>query len=115
MDKFPQESIDHMCGYLSPDDLATAYYVSTKFCKAAEVHADSFRTQSIDLSKGNTKKLVDYYSGFRLRYLKNVPFTHSIPDRKLAGYHGCRETADERHANDKTFTLQCKNFSGPSS
>jgi hypothetical protein len=45
MDQLPQEMVDRVCGYLSAENLRSTYYVSTKFRKAAEEHAEKHRSR----------------------------------------------------------------------
>lgn len=109
MHQFPQELIDQICSHLPAEDLRNTYYVSTKFRKAAEEHAGGHRTDSIEITKENKQVWVDYYSGFRLRYLKHIQFRTSFPDLEVTDEYGCRENADEQRKKDKIFTEQIQN------
>jgi hypothetical protein len=105
MKDIPQELIDQICGHLSAADLQVAYYVSTKFRRAAEDQAERHRHESFDLTEENTKTFIAYYSGFRLRYLEYVYFDLNFPDPNSKGY-GCRESIAEQHERDEVLTEQ---------
>jgi hypothetical protein len=115
MDQFPQELVDQICSYLSSEDLRNVYYVSTKFRKAAEEHAGSYRTRVMIMTKECKDPDIDYYSGFRLRYLNLVEFHTTFPDlernEELEHWETeCRESTDELHQKDKIFTEQIQDL-----
>jgi hypothetical protein len=111
MDQLPQELFDRVCGYLPAEDLRNTYYVSVKFRKAAEEHAEKHRSwpYTIKLDKETTveqkQQLISRYSGFRLRYLKEVQFSPHFPDVEVVE-PGHRESAEEQCEKDKIFTEQ---------
>jgi hypothetical protein len=108
MDQFPQELFDHICSYLSAEDLRNTYYVSTKFRKAAEDHAEEYRTDFYEMSKeDDLNKFIGHHSGFCLRYLKHVHFNVCFPELD-AEDRGCRESAEEQYRKDKIFTEQVR-------
>ncbi|KAH7131859.1 hypothetical protein B0J11DRAFT_599868 [Dendryphion nanum] len=107
MDRFPQELIDQICGFLSSDDLPRIYNVSTKFRKAADDQAKLYRQSNFEFSnrerlpyvrgmpferavrwieyiseysKEQHQQFLTKYSGFRLRYLRSVHFYTYFPD-----------------------------------
>jgi hypothetical protein len=111
MDQLPQELVDRVCGYLPSEDLRNTYYVSTKFRKAAEEHAEKHRSwqHTLKIDKETTveqkQQLINRYSGFRLRYLKEVQFSPHFPDLEIAA-PGYRESAEEQYEKDMIFTGQ---------
>ncbi|KAH7405771.1 hypothetical protein DE146DRAFT_676456 [Phaeosphaeria sp. MPI-PUGE-AT-0046c] len=104
----PQELVDHICSYLSPEDLKNAYYVSRIFRKAAEDHAGKYRTLEIEIALENKVHFVRNYSGFRLRYIKHIQFRPYFPDLLVDEESPCRESAEEIYEKDAIFTKQIK-------
>lgn len=104
MERFPQELIDDICDSLGSEDLRSAYYVSTKFRKAAKQHAYKYRTDLYQIkTEDNLDKFINYYSGFRLRYLKHVELYVSFPTTENEKQN-CVEDIEERQAKDMAFT-----------
>ncbi|KAF2821353.1 hypothetical protein CC86DRAFT_459023 [Ophiobolus disseminans] len=109
MEHFPQELIDHLCGYLGAEDVRNAYYVSVKFRKAAEDHAGTYRDAIwllIDEVSVYKQRSIEYYSGFRLRYLQEVLLCFQMPRYSNGKDYGCRENIDEQREKDEFFTCQ---------
>ncbi|KAF2180483.1 hypothetical protein K469DRAFT_672349 [Zopfia rhizophila CBS 207.26] len=108
MDKFPQELVDRISGYLPRDDLKHTLTVSSKFRFAAERCSGAFT--KFCLEEGNAKAFLDTYANHRLLYLRHVEFRTKFSrleytrDPKIP----CRENADELREKDETFTRQIK-------
>jgi hypothetical protein len=104
MDRCPQELIDNVCDSLESEDLSSAYYVSTKFRKAAAQHAYKCRADHYEIrTEDNLDKFVGHYSGFRLRYLKHVELHVSFPTTENEKQN-CVEDIEERQAKDTALT-----------
>lgn len=111
MDKLPQELIDQICGYLQPADLFTTYYVSHKFRAAAEEHAATHRTSSIELTPNNKQWFKKRYSNFRLRYIQKIGFHTYFPDLYVWNDdYTCRETVAQQREKDELFTQQIRDL-----
>lgn len=109
IDRMPQELMVQICGHLGPRDLRAAYYVSLKFRKAAETHAEGHRWQQYDVTERNKQSFIAYYSGFRLRYLDRVEFRTHFPTF-TASHAGCREGVAEQQEKDRVFTEQIQDL-----
>ena len=106
MDQFPQELFDQICSHLPAEALRNASYVSIKFRKAAEHHAEQHKTDNFEISQeDNLDKFIRYYSGFRIRYIKHVQLNVCFPDPTDED-RGCWESAQEQREKDETFTAQ---------
>lgn len=104
----PQELADKICSYLAPEDLKTAYYISTMFRKAAEEHAKKYRTREIWMTDDNQRDFVKNYSGFRLRFVERILYEPHFSNVVLEEDSPCRETAEEVYDKDTIFTAQVK-------
>jgi hypothetical protein len=102
----PQEIADQICSYLAPEDLKTAYYISTSFRQAAEEHAEKYRTREIEITHENKHNIMKNYRGFRLRYVKRILYQTRFPDLVVEEDSRCRETAEEVSEKDMIFTEQ---------
>jgi hypothetical protein len=104
----PQELFDRICDHLPAEDLRSTYYVSTKFRKAAEDLAQKYRRDNHEVSKEeNVDKVIDHYSGFRLRYLKHLKLNIRFPD-SVDKDRVCRESTEEQYERNKIFTEQVR-------
>ncbi|KAH7079797.1 hypothetical protein FB567DRAFT_129202 [Paraphoma chrysanthemicola] len=115
MDQLPQELHDQICGHLPLEDLRRVSYVSTTFRKSAEDQAEKHKSYSYEISnEKDRKEFVARYSGFRVRFLKNIYWEIFLPgpDIELPGSHEnyqvCFESAEERHRRDTAFTEQIR-------
>jgi hypothetical protein len=103
MDQLPQELIDRISGYLSPNDLKNTLLLSHSFRFSAEKYSGAF--SAFELHEGNVQRFIDTYHGHRLLYLRSVEFWIRLP-RVESICSSLRDGVEQLNANDKSLSRQ---------
>jgi hypothetical protein len=100
MDKLPQELVDRISGFLSPDDLKNTLLLARPFRFSAEKYSGAFAT--FNLNDSNAEKFINIFSSHRLLYLRDLVFNDiRLPFPK----DRCRrDDADQLSKHDEIFT-----------
>jgi hypothetical protein len=101
MDQLPQELVDRISSYLSPNDLKNTLLLSHAFRFPAEKYSGAFASFTLD--QNTVEKFIDTFSGHRLLYLRNLEFEISLqPPNNIE----LRDDADQLSKHDQDFTQQ---------
>ncbi|KAF2130886.1 hypothetical protein P153DRAFT_287537 [Dothidotthia symphoricarpi CBS 119687] len=101
MDQLPQELVDRISSYLSPDDLKNTLLLSHAFRFSTEKYSGAFARFA--LNEDTAEKFIDTFSGHRLLYLRDLEFGIRLP---LPEDSQRRDNADQVSKHDKSFTQQ---------
>jgi hypothetical protein len=109
MNRLPQELVDNISSYLSPQHLKNTLLLSQKFQYAAEQYSKAYAEFS--LTEQNAAEFLSRYTGRRFRYLRNVSFKTSFPTfDDDDDDNDCRYIAEELKSIDQEFTRQITNL-----
>ena len=101
MDQLPQELVNRVSSFLSPESLKNTLVLSHAFRYAAEKYSGTFARFA--LNKDTAAKFTSTFSGYRLSYLRNLEFEIRLPppvDSNL------RDDAKQLSNLDQSFTEQ---------
>ncbi|KAH7393077.1 hypothetical protein BKA66DRAFT_457519 [Pyrenochaeta sp. MPI-SDFR-AT-0127] len=99
MEQLPQELVERICTFLTPDDLKKTLTVSRSLQHASERVSGAFA--QFDLTRANAQAFLSLFRGRRWQYLRHVRFR-----TQLSPY--CQDEETESDANDSGETHRCR-------
>jgi len=111
MEQLTQELADHICRYLTVDDLYTASLLSRKFRHAAKDCARKHPRETVKYREPDKQAILKRYSGFLNHYIQRVEFDVWTPDPKEKDWFWCNGVdAEEHRERDAIFTAQTRDL-----
>ena len=101
MDQLPQELVDRVSSFLSPESLKNTLLLSHAFRPAAEKYSGAFARFA--LNRNTAAKFTSTFSGYRLSYLRKLEFEIRLPSPVDSSL---RDDADQLRRLDRVFTEQ---------